>query len=119
MADKLRFTFDGREYDFEFNLPIEDAIFIYEKSRVSVADLFAQLDRRDPMCVAAFVYVVRRGAPHNEAITWDSMLKANIFSFNWIAVKPDDEDDVPEEEPKQADKVGPTSRGGKTPKSAT
>lgn len=118
MVDKLRFTFDSREYDFEFNMSIADAIFIYEKARVSVADLFAQLDRRDPNAVAAFVYVQRRA--NGEAVTWDDMLKSNIFSFNWIPIPESEEGAAaPEEETKRADKVGPTLRGGKTPKSAT
>lgn len=118
MVDKLRFTFDGREYDFDFNMSIEDAIFIYDEARVSVADLFAQLDRRDPKAVAAFVYVQRRA--NGEAVTWKDMLKSNIFSFNWIPIpESEDEGAAPEEVTKRADKVGPTSRGGKTPKSAT
>jgi hypothetical protein len=111
---KLKFEIEEREYVFDWEMSIREAMFVQEKAHVAPTDLWPALDRRDPAAVAAFVYIVKRRG--GEVPKWDDILDLNVLSFKTL---PSDEEesaeDVPVNEvsdPPKLATVGKTQKAG-------
>lgn len=112
----LRFVIEGREYEYEKKLTVEDAMFIYEKSNVGMSALnHALLVEANPNVIAAWIYLMKRRA--GEAVRWQDVLKIDLSTYSVIADDPDatDEDAAPDGEAPE----NPTSRPGKNPRKGT
>jgi len=114
-AKTAKFVIDDVEYSFVWRMTVKEALFIQEKAHVTPQDLWVSLDRLDPLAMAAFMWTVRKR--NGEAITWEDVLKHDILSFRFL---PPDEPETPdgENEPEEGG-AGPTSKSGKTRKTAT
>ncbi len=83
VAPKLRFKFDGEEYDFMTAMKVKDAIFLKEKSGATTATVVSYLDRRDPETIMAVVFLHRRAA--GKAERYEDLLEKDVMSFDWLA----------------------------------
>lgn len=83
VAPKLRFKFDGEEYDFMTSLKVKDAIFLKEKSGATTASVVSYLDRRDPETIIAVAFLHRRAA--GKAERFEELLEKDVMSFDWLA----------------------------------
>ncbi|MFJ1765071.1 hypothetical protein ACIOD2_32420 [Amycolatopsis sp. NPDC088138] len=83
VAPKLRFKFDGEEYDFMTSLKVKDAIFLKEKSGATTATVVSYLDRRDPETIIAVAFLHRRAA--GKAERYEDLLEKDVMSFDWLA----------------------------------
>lgn len=112
---KLKFEIEEREYVFNWEMTIREAMFIQEKSHVSPNDLWPALDRRDPAAVAAFVYIVKRRG--GETAKWEDILELDLLSFKTVGPEEDD----PAEAVSANESVDPPRllTGGKTRKADT
>jgi hypothetical protein len=76
-----RFEIEGRVYDYDGKISVEDAMFIHEKSGLGMAkfnqELLAELN---PSAVAAWIYILKRRA--GEAVRWQDVLKLDMRTFN-------------------------------------
>lgn len=119
----LIYKFEGKEYEYDQKMTVEDAIFIFEKSGKGVNEIGPQLQIGNPLVIASFVYLLRRRA--GEAVRWEDMKKANINTFDLV---PDENmrqavrdrleglrklglDGNADEIIEQAEKANPTKRG--------
>lgn len=83
VALKLRFKFDGEEYDFMTSLKVKDAIFLKEKCGATTATVVSYLDRRDPETIIAVAFLHRRAG--GKAERFEDLLEKDVFSFEWLA----------------------------------
>jgi hypothetical protein len=104
---------EKRQYVFDWQMTVREAMFVQEKAHVSPRDLWPALDRQDPSGVAAFVYIVKRRA--GELVKWEDMLDLNLLSFKTLGT----EEDEPEADSKNEAVDPPQATGGKTRKAAT
>ncbi|WP_027930693.1 hypothetical protein [Amycolatopsis thermoflava] len=116
-----KFAIEDKEYDYDGKISVKDSMFIFEKSKVGIAEFqYAIFGQGNPFAIAAWVYILKRRA--GEAVQWDDVLELDLRTFRFIE---DEEEPKPptDEEPKkegEADPTSPPSRsGGKTRKSAT
>lgn len=114
----LRFVVEGREYEYDRKLSVEDAMFIYEKSQVGVNALnHALLVEANPNVIAAWIYLMKRRA--GEAVRWQDILKLDLSTYNVIADEPDDESSDESEGEEAKEQADPTPKPGATRRLAT
>lgn len=99
---KLKFEIEGREYVFDWEMTIREAMFVQEKAHLSPSDLWPALDRREPSAVAAFVYIVKRRG--GEVPKWEDILDLDVLSFKTIGPE---EDEASEDGPAATEKADP------------
>lgn len=104
-----------RQYVFDWEMSVREAMFVQEKAHVSPRDLWPALDRQDPAAVAAFVYVVKRRG--GETVKWEDMLDLNLLSFKTLG--PEEDEDETEADSKNEAVDPPQPTAGKTRKPAT
>jgi len=83
VAPKLRFKFDGEEYDLMTSMKAKDAILLKDKCGATQATLVSYLDRRDPETIVAVAFLHRRAA--GKAERYEDLLEKDVFSFEWLA----------------------------------
>jgi len=110
---KLKFEIEEREYVFDWEMTIREAMFVQEKAHVSPRDLWPALDRQDPSAVAAFVFIVKKRG--GEAVKWDDVLELNLLSFKTLGT----DEDEPEADSTNEAADPPQATGGKTRKAVT
>lgn len=110
----MKFGFEDREYEFDGNLTVEEAIFLQEKTGLGINEVDQALFKGNPLAIAAWIYTLKRRA--GEAVKWTDMLKMNVRSWKVIPDEPSDEErqlsDAPSPDPTQA--TGPTPEGATT-----
>lgn len=94
----MKFSIEGNEYAFEDKLTVEEAMFIFEKSHVGLANIFPELKTGNPFVIAAMVHIARKRS--GEASRWEDMNGLDLFTFKVLP------DDKPEPDPVD-DKPGP------------
>src|SRR5690349_15850796 len=108
----IRFLIEGREYEYEPKLTVEDAMFIYEKSNVGMAALnHALLVEANPNVIAAWIYLMKRRA--GEPVRWQDVLKIDLSTYSVIADDPEEDAETDEED--RTEEANPTSPTGTTP----
>jgi hypothetical protein len=112
----VKFGIGGREYEFDGDLTVEDAIFLQEKTGLGVNQFFEALDQIKGLPVAAWMFLLKRRA--GEAVRWDDMMKLNIRTYRIIPDEPA-ADSKPASSRTDGEAAGPTSRSGTTRKAAT
>lgn len=128
MSDKLKFKFDGDEFEFMSSLKVKDAILLKEKCGATTATVVSYLDRRDPETIVAVAYIHMRAA--GKAVRYEDLLEKDIYTFDWIMPNVDRCSHcegkgfvVNAPEPAEEPSEDPTSRGktqkGGTSKAAT
>lgn len=118
---KIRFKFNGSDYDYDGTLPVKDAIFIHKESGVGMVDFNNALLREvNPAVVAPFMYLLMRRA--DTAVQYKDILEMDIGTFNFEAITEtvDHGDDEPEASDTDAASTGKASSpSGATPAPAT
>jgi hypothetical protein len=130
VAPKLRFKFDGEEYDFMTSMKVKDAIFLKEKCGATTATVVSYLDRRDPETIITVAFLHRRAA--GKAERYEDLLEKDVFSFDWLASNIEtcsqcagrgitfvEGGDQAEEGEKEGEKGGDPTPPGKTRKAGT
>lgn len=106
----MRFRIEDREYEFDGEYTVDEAMLFFDKASVGVAELQAALIRGNPYVVATMMYILKKRA--GEAVRWQDMGAFPITALQFIP----EETDLPTEEVKEAD---PTQNGGPTLEAAT
>lgn len=123
VSDKLKFKFEGEEYEFMSSLKVKDAVFLKKESGATTATVVGYLDRRDPETIAAVAYLHARAA--GKVVRFEDFLEKDVYTFDWIMPNvercPHCEGKgfvttEPEDEPEPAEDPTPP---GKTPKGGT
>lgn len=115
-----KFAIEDKEYDYDGKISVKDSMFIYEKSKVGIAEFqYAIFGEGNPFAIAAWVYILKRRA--GEAVQWDDVLDLDLRTFKFIEDEVEPKPPTEEEsEVSEADPTTPPSRsGGKTRKNAT
>jgi hypothetical protein len=109
-----RFEIEGRVYEYDGKITVEDAIFIHEKSGLGMAKFNKELMiELNPLAIAAWMYLLKRRA--GEAVRWQDIMKLDLRTFNVVFDEPNESEEEAEGTTDQAD---PTT-SGETQKSAT
>jgi len=116
-----KFAIEGKEYEYDGKISVKDSMFIFEKSKVGIAEFqYAIFGQGNPFAIAAWVYLLKRRA--GEAVQWEDILELDLRTFEFIEdpedpAKDSEGDSAEEETP---DPTTPPSRtAGKTRKSGT
>jgi hypothetical protein len=110
----VKFGIEGRVYEYDGTITVEDAMFIFDKSHVGIVKFnTALLLEGNPHVIAAWFFILKRRA--GEAVRWDDMLKLDVRTFTVTHDEPA-EGETPEAAPETPD---PTSRSGRTRKAGT
>ena len=108
-----KFEIEGRVYEYDGKISVEDAMFIHEKSGLGMArfnqELLAELN---PAAVAAWMYILKRRA--GEAVRWPDILKLDMRTFNVHYYEEPDKTEEPD-----AAKPDPTTPGSTPPDGTT
>lgn len=81
------YTFEGKTYEYDDDLNVEEAGHIFDKSKVGIGRLMYELlVEGNPHAIAAFMWVLRRRA--GEAVKWDDTKKWKIATFKQISDDP-------------------------------
>lgn len=114
----LRCEIEGKQYEYDSKLSVADAMFIYDKARVGVADLNRSLGvEANPYVIAAWLFLMKRRA--GEVVRWEDMLKLDISTFRFVADEPDEAEADESDEATEKPKENPTSPPGRSRKGAT
>ncbi|MGH3439668.1 MAG: hypothetical protein ACRDRN_24840 [Sciscionella sp.] len=108
----MKFTFEGDHYDFDLGgkLTVAEAMLIHDKAHIGMSEWLGELSKGNPYAVASLIYIVKRRA--GEALRFDDLLSMDLMSFEVIR------DEQAEPEAAVASAPDPTSRSGKTRRSA-
>lgn len=82
VSDKLKFKFEGEEYEFMSSLKVKDAVFLKKESGATTATVVGYLDRRDPETIAAVAYLHARAA--GKVVRFEDYLEKDVYTFDWI-----------------------------------
>lgn len=103
-----RFEIEGRIYEYDGKISVEDAIFIHEKSGLGMAKFNKELMiELNPLAIAAWMYLLKRRA--GEAVRWQDIMKLDLRTFNVIFDEPKDPEEG--EAKDTADQPDPTTSG--------
>ena len=111
----MKFSIEGREYDWSAKMTIEEAFFLHEKAYLTIPKLGPAIAEVNPYAIAALVYFAKRR--NGEPVKWEDILKLDLLTFDIVA-----EDEAEEEPGKPEDEPATKSDGksaGKTRKSST
>lgn len=111
-----RFEIEGRTYDYDGKISVEDAMFIHEKSGLGMAKFNRELlVELNPSAVAAWIFLLKRRA--GEAVRWQDILKLDLRTFTVHF------EDEPEEDAEDGENVpeapDPTTAGTTPPDGTT
>lgn len=113
----LRCEIEGKQYEYNSKLTVADAMFIYDKAQVGVADLNrALLVEANPYVIAAWVYLMKRRA--DEVVRWEDMLKLDVSTFKFVTDETDEPVDGEPQAVVEPQKENPTSPSGRSRKGA-
>jgi hypothetical protein len=89
----MRFSIEGREYEFDSTLTVEEAMNLEDKSGgLGMNEIDQALFKGKARAVAAWMFILKRRA--GEAVRWQDMLKLDILTFRII---PDEITAAPDE----------------------
>lgn len=94
----MKFKIEDRQYEFNGEYTVEEAMLYFDKAQVGVAELQANLNRGNPYVVATMMFILKKRA--GEAVRWQDMLAFPVMALQF----------VPEETP-AGDESGDDSKG--------
>lgn len=97
----MRYRIGDNEYDFDFRMTVEEAIFLQDKAFCTVLEFGPALRKADARAIAVLIYTLKRR--NREVIKWDDVLKMDVFSLELVPVAEDDQ---------EAEVGEPASEGG-------
>lgn len=111
-----KFKIEDRVYDWNGEYTTEEAILIFDKAHIGMAQLDAELERWNPYAIVTFMYILKRRAGEN--VRWDDLMHLPVSAFQPVIDLPDagDTQDVAEGSSEAPD---PTGDDGTTPESDT
>lgn len=104
----MRISFEGREYDWDGNVTVEEAMFLFDNAHLGLYQLNDALSIGNPYALTALVVMAKKRA--GEAIRWQDMLSRDLTSMIRLPDKIAEPDDVQDEAPMSPDPtlLGPT-----------
>jgi hypothetical protein len=113
----MRFSYEGREYEFGPDLTVDEAILIQDKAKLGLNQYNYAIQLGNPYAVLATVLIGKRRA--GEAVRWEDLMAGkHITSFVIHQDEPADAEsgETGSSTPRSAD---PTSSDGETPSEDT
>lgn len=112
----MRFTIEGREYDFDRKMTVEEAMVFQDKAGLGLSQIDEELDRGNPYAVTALIYLGKKRA--GEAVRWQDLMGLDVLTFQRMGDKPEPgsatEDAVSEQRADPIVPVEPNSPDGTT-----
>jgi hypothetical protein len=112
----MRFTIEGREYDFDRKMEVEEAMVFQDKAGLGMNEIDEALNRGNPYVTVTLIYLAKKRA--GEAVRWQDLMKLDLNTFKVLPPQPDpgDEGDVPGVPEQRADPTLPdgTTQSGDT-----
>lgn len=109
----MKFKIEGREYDYDETLTVEEAMLLQDKTGLGMNECDAAITKGNPYAIAAWMMILMKRT--GLVVRWQDMLKLDIRTFQIVRddEAADSEGDVTSEAP------DPTQPGGTTPESDT
>lgn len=108
----MKFKLDGREYEHDGTLTVEEAMLLQDKTGLGMNEVDAAINRGNPYAIAAWMMILKKRA--GEVITWQNMMKLDIRTFEIVR-----DEEPAEQEGAQELAPDPTQPAGTTPESDT
>jgi hypothetical protein len=118
----VRFTIEGKDYEFDRKLTVEEAMVIQDKAKLGLNEFDPALLRGNPYALCALIYLGKRRA--GEAVRFQDLMGLDLLTLTLHYDEPE-QADVPGDESGGKPREGkqatpdPTSRSGKTRKAGT
>jgi hypothetical protein len=106
----MRFTIEGREYDFAQKMTVEEAMVFQDKANLGMSQIDEELNRGNPYAVTALIYLGKKRA--GEAVRWQDLMGLDLLTFQRMGDKPADDEVIDAVPERRAD---PTLPDGTTP----
>lgn len=112
----MRFSIEGREYDFDRKLEVGEAMIFQDKAGLGTAEIDDALNRGNPYVVVTLIYLAKTRA--GEAVRWQDLMKLDINTFKMLPpIKPESNEEGDLTQERRADPTlpdGPTPAGDTT-----
>lgn len=114
----MRFSIEGKEYEFARGLTVEEAMVMQDRAQLGIREFDAALMRGNPYAITVLVLLAKKRA--GEAVRWQDLMGLDVLTFV-IHAEPDSDEAPDEAEGSEGVERAPdpTSRGGRTRKAAT
>lgn len=116
----MKYLIKGKEYEFDFDLSVEEAFILKEKAFLTIVEFGGALQRVDPHAVCALMFMMIRR--NREPVKWDDIVK-NYKISDLVPVVEDEpaegDGEADPTTPADGSTKKPSRSGGRTPKSAT
>ena len=108
----MKFRIKDREYEWDGNMTLEEAMLLFDKAGIGIAEIAREQMRGNPYVQATMIYFMKKRA--GEAVRWQDMAS---FSLTDVEVVPEDDDEATEDGAPAGEPPDPTKADGETPES--
>lgn len=115
----MKFAIEDREYEFDGEYTVAEAMLFFDKAQVGIAELQGALQRGNPYAVATMMYVLKRRA--GEAVNWQDMQALPVSALRYIPPSVDELNQLVngDEPASKGESLDPTEVAGSTPQPDT
>lgn len=112
-----KFKIGDREYEFDGEYTLDEAMLFYDKANVGMGELQRELARGNPYVTVTLMFILKKRA--GEAVRWQDMQAHKITDFQYVPDETDSVDDATADGGNTGEAPDPTQGTGATPEPDT